>query len=191
MYTEGWKRLVYLLLFVVLCHPQSRPLTVFGRAWSEAGKSPADPTAARNEDSAKKARELFRQGTDLIGKDRFAAAIPLLRQAAELDPEAARIHHYLGYALWKTRQWSAASAEFDRALRLEPGNPYTQYFQARIAYSEGHLGRAIRLYEAAVASDDPVYDTYQRLGQAYSRQGELTKALDVTERALHQAPWDG
>jgi len=102
----------------------------------------------------------------LIEKDRFAAAIPLLRQAADLDPQEARIHHYLGYALWKTRQWSAASAEFETAHKLEPGNPYTEYFQARIAYSEGHLDRAVQLYEAAVASGNPVFDTYQRLGQA-------------------------
>ena len=69
----------------------------------------------------------------MIEKDRFAAAIPLLRQAADLDPQEARTHHYLGYALWKTRQWSAASAEFETAHKLEPGNPYTEYFQARIA----------------------------------------------------------
>jgi len=127
----------------------------------------------------------------LIEKDRFAAAIPLLRQAADLDPEAARIHHYLGYALWKTRQWSAASAEFETALKLEPGNPYTEYFQARIAYSQGDVDRAIQLYEATIASGNPVFDTRQRLGQAYLRKGKLTKALDATQQTLQQTPWDG
>src|SRR6266567_3784748 len=190
MYAEGW-RPVYVLLFVAMCCPQSRRFWASGKDRSQVDNSATHPTSARNEDSTKRARELFRQGADLIEKDRFAAAIPLLRQAADLDPQEARIHHYLGYALWKTRQWSAASAEFEAAHKLEPGNPYTEYFQARIAYSEGHLDRAVQLYEAAVASGNPVFDTYQRLGQAYSRQGELTKALDVTRLALQQAPWDG
>ena len=191
MYAEGWRRPVYVLLFVAMCCPQSWRFWAFGRDRSQVDNSAAHATSARNEDSTKRARELFRQGADLIEKDRFAAAIPLLRQAADLDPQEARIHHYLGYALWKTRQWSAASAEFETAHKLEPGNPYTEYFQARIAYSEGHLDRAVQLYEAAVASGNPVFDTYQRLGQAYSRQGEHTKALDVTRLALQQAPWDG
>ena len=149
MYAEGW-RPVYVLLFVAMCCPQSRRFWASGKDRSQVDNSATHPTSARNEDSTKRARELFRQGADLIEKDRFAAAIPLLRQAVDLDPQEARIHHYLGYALWKTRQWSAASAEFETAHKLEPGNPYTEYFQARIAYSEGYLDRAVHLYEAAL-----------------------------------------
>src|SRR2546428_2697187 len=111
MYAEGWRRRVCLLLFVAMCCPQGRQPSAFVRNWSQVGKTPDDSTSVRNEDSASRARELFRQGAALIEKDRFAAAVPLLRQAAGFDPEAAPIHHYLGFALWETQPMSGPAAE--------------------------------------------------------------------------------
>src|SRR5437773_10629569 len=65
MYAEGW-RPVYVLLFVAMCCPQSRRFWAFGRDRSQVDNSAAHPTSARNEGSTKRARELFRQGADLI-----------------------------------------------------------------------------------------------------------------------------
>jgi Flp pilus assembly protein TadD len=134
--------------------------------------------------------DLFLHAAALIEKEQFSAAIPVLQKAAALAPNEARIHHYLGYAFWKAGEWRAATTEFDQALKLEPNNPYTEYFQARIAYSMNHLNQAIALYEAVIASGNPVFDTYQRLGQSYFRKGNSVKALEVTQVALEQTPWD-
>src|SRR3989442_11490713 len=104
MYAEGWRRRVCLLLFVAMCCPQGRQPSAFVRNWSQVGKTPDDSTSVRNEDSASRARELFRQGAALIEKDRFAAAVPFLRPAAELGPEGAPIHPALRYSPWETPQ---------------------------------------------------------------------------------------
>src|SRR2546428_13314938 len=98
MYAEGWRRRVCLLLFVAMCCPQGRQPSAFVRNWSQVGKTPDDSTSVRNEDSASRARELFRQGAALIEKDRFAAAGSLLRPAAELCPEAGLNHHDLRHS---------------------------------------------------------------------------------------------
>src|SRR5439155_9481282 len=95
MHAEGWRRPVHVLLFVAMCCPQSWRFWAFGRDRSQVDNSAAHPTSARNEGSTKRARELFRQGVDLIEKDRFAAAIPLLHKSADLVHQDARIHHYL------------------------------------------------------------------------------------------------
>jgi tetratricopeptide (TPR) repeat protein len=144
---------------------------------------PADVTGA--------ASDLFQQAADLIEKEQFSAAIPLLQKAVILAPNEGPIHHYLGYALWKTHEWNGATAEFEKALKLDPNDPYTKYFQARIAYSQNQVDRAIHLYEEVINSDRPIFDTYQRLGQAYLRKGDLAKALETTQAALQQTPWDG
>lgn len=141
--------------------------------------------------SARTAEELFQQAADLIEKDQYSKAIALLRRATSLAPSDARVHHYLGYALWKERQWSSATKEFEDALKLDPGNLYTRYFLGRIAYAEGATNRAIGFFEAVVAAGEPVHDTYQRLGQAYMRRGDFPKALEMMQQAVSQTPWDG
>lgn len=171
---------------------QSHSSVVMARTNASQQSKGGIPSAApRPTDVAGAAGDLFQRAADLIEKEQFSAAIPLLQKAAALAPNEGRIHHYLGYALWKTHEWNDATTEFDRALKLEPNNPYTKYFQARIAYSQNHVDRAIYLYEAVNASGSPVFDTYQRLGQAYFRKGNLMKALETTQAALQQAPWDG
>jgi tetratricopeptide (TPR) repeat protein len=93
--------------------------------------------------------------------------------------------------LWKHNQVDAGAAEFEKALKLDPGNVHTEYFLGRIAYAQGDTGRAIQFYEAIVASGTPLYDTLQQLGPAYFKNGNLPKALETTQEALRQTPWDG
>jgi tetratricopeptide (TPR) repeat protein len=151
----------------------------------------SSPRTAQESSVSANPAELFTQAAELINKDRPGAAIPLLRKALQLAPREGRIHHYLGYALMKVGQQAEARKEFEEALKLEPDNPYTQYFLAQMLYSENRVDQAIRLYEKILASGEPLYDTYQRLGQAYARKGELAKAQEMTQQAIRQTPWDG
>ena len=135
--------------------------------------------------------ELFKKSVGLIETDRASEAIPLLRRAIELAPNHGRLHHYLGYALLKERQLPAAQKEFETALKLEPGNVYSEYFLAQTLDAQGLRERALSLYEAIVASGNAIYDSYQRLGQAYARRKEFDKAIAMMQQALQQTPWDG
>ena len=156
--------------------PQSRP--------AESGQS-GEPTA-----SAANAQQLFDSASGLIRQSRFAEAARLLQQAAALSPQSPGIHHYFGYALWKQDNWAAAETEFRKAHQLDPKNPYTLYFLARIAQSTQRTEEAIRDYEAVLALGPAIYDTNQRLGQLYADRGELGKARDSIEAALKETPWD-
>ena len=97
----------------------------------------------------------------------------------------------MGYALWSSGKSEEAAAAFEKALELAPDNAYTMYFLGRIADSQGRINRAIGLYESAIASGNPVYDTYQQVGKGYLRQGQDQKALEATQLALQQKPLDG
>src|SRR3970040_851083 len=105
-------------------------------------------TSAQASTRLLQARELFQKASTLIEQDRIAEALPLLRQAAALQPDAGRIPHYLGYALWKQRKFTEAKAEFETALKAEPENIYTMYFLGRIAQANGNFDRARQHYEA-------------------------------------------
>ena len=53
------------------------------------------------------------------------------------------------------------------------------------------MDQAIKFFESVLATGEPVFDTYQRLGQAYLRKGEHAKAQDMLQQAPEQTPWDG
>jgi len=149
------------------------------------------PPGSRGNAQIGEAEQLFRQAADLIDKDRPGAAIPLLRRALELAPNEGRIHHYLGYALMKSSQLPAAQKEFEIALKLEPGDVYSEYFLAQTLDMQGFREQALALYERILSSGNVIYDTYQRLGQAYARKKEYDKAVAMLQQALQQTPWDG
>ena len=178
------------LLLVALLVSQSELLTLAQNSQNSAGNQQAGPSSAQRNTASKNASELFQDAVSLIEKDQANAAIPLLRRAARLDPKQARIHHYLGYALWKGEHLDLAEREFQEALRIEPGNPYSKYFLARI-YSHGQLERAVELYEEITSSGKAILDSYQRLAQVYFNKGELKKALEKTQLALRDSPLDG
>ena len=149
------------------------------------------PPGSRGNIPVGEVEQLFRQAADLIEKERPAAAIPLLRRALALAPNEGRIHHYLGYALMLDSQLPAAQNEFETALKLEPGDVYSEYFLARTLDMQGFRERALALYEQILASGNVIYDTYQHLAQAYARRREFAKAVTMLQQALQQTPWDG
>jgi len=134
---------------------------------------------------------LFEKANILIKEKHYSEAASLLRSAVKLAPDQANLHHYLGYALWKLDHWKQAQAEFEKAHALDPKDPYTCYFLARIAASLGQIDRSISYYDKVLQLGPAIYDTNQRLGQAYLDEGKLEKARVRIEAALRQTPWEG
>jgi tetratricopeptide (TPR) repeat protein len=128
---------------------------------------------------------------ELIQKNDFSSASTLLQRAVALAPTDANVHHYLGYALLRTEQVSAAKKEFETACRLNPENSYSEYFLAFIAFSQANFNQAAYLFERLVASGHPVYDTRKQLSLAYMHLGNLSKAMTTVQIALQETPWDG
>jgi tetratricopeptide (TPR) repeat protein len=141
-------------------------------------------------DSTTDAKQLLDAAASLIGQSRYAEAVTVLEKAQAIAPSVASIHHYLGYALWKQDQWTSAQAEFEKANHLDPSNPYTLYFLARIAQSTGRLGESIRYYEGILRLGPAIYDLNQRLGQLYLDHGDYDKARQYIEAALKETPWE-
>lgn len=147
-----------------------------------AGKESGNPATAQ---------ALFAQAAALIKEKHYSDATPLLRSAVKLAPDQANLHHYLGYALWKLDRWNQAQVEFEKAHALDPKDPYTCYFLGRIAASLGQTDGAINYYKAVLQLGPAIYDTNQRLGQAYLDKGDLELARTRIEAARKGTPWDG
>lgn len=177
---------VYFCLFSVVTTARQNDNPSEAITTSSSVQQPSSPAAQLSSE----VQNLFDTASGLISQSRFREAAELLRKAEAQAPKSAAVHHYLGYAMWKQDQWSGADKEFQRAHELDPQNPYTLYFLARIAQSNGQPRAAIRYYGDILQLGAPLYDTSQRLGQLYFDQGELGKAREQIETALKQTPWD-
>ena len=186
----GWRRKGLILLVLVPCSfGDVVPMVRGDQGAGQASQQAAADTAPS--DPYRQAVRYLEEAKVLIEKEQFQRAVDLLRKSVVLAPQDGAIHHHLGYALWGLRQFGPAAGEFETALRLDSSNFYARYYRARIAYAQGELDRAIRLYEEVAASEAPVFDTLRRLSQAYLRKGETTQALRITREAVRHAPWDG
>jgi tetratricopeptide (TPR) repeat protein len=137
-----------------------------------------------------RAARLFHEAKALFTDNQFSKAVPVLREAAKVAPNDPVIHQYLDYALWKEDRYKEAGEEFAEARRLDPKNAYTLYFLGRVFEAQSQTDASIHSYESEFGLGTPVYDTYQRLTEAYLRRGESKKALDLVQRALQMTPWE-
>lgn len=96
------------------------------------------------EDPRENVYELYRSGTALIDAgDHHAAVIPLSR-ARDLYPEHASVREALGRALFHTRRFGEAAAEFDAVVQRSPTNDFALFCLGRCLQMLGRHREACR-----------------------------------------------
>lgn len=85
--------------------------------------------------------ELYRRD----GRD--ADVLAVLREGLVAVPGNASLHHVIGLALVREKQFPAALSALARAAREDPSNPRYLYVYAIAESSSGHRDRALRLLE--------------------------------------------
>ena len=128
------------------------------------------------------------------GAERFEQAAEAYEEAvARLGPERTpwTLFYFRGIAYERTGQWEKAEADFNRALELEPEQPYVLNY---LAYSwieqERNLEEARKMLERAVSAlpdDGYIVDS---LGWVYYRLGRYGKAVESLEKAVALKPQD-
>jgi curved DNA-binding protein CbpA len=89
------------------------------------------------------ASDVFDHGFNLLMEEDFKAALPYISRAAEMAPEVARFHAYLGKALSiDSSQKFKAESEFQAAIKLEPENPMYRIMLAEFFVQYNLLKRA-------------------------------------------------
>jgi non-specific serine/threonine protein kinase len=109
------------------------------------------------------------------------------RKALELDPELAEAHVARGITLSLGKRFVDAQAEFEAAIRQNPGLYEAYYFFARACFAEGRKEEAARLYEEAwrVRPDDYVAPSF--LASVYRGLGRTSEAHAMDQKALQAA----
>jgi TolB-like protein len=111
------------------------------------------------------------------------AALAAARRAVETDPGDALAHSALAYILGVQGNFAASEAEFDTALRLNPGDAEILALYSPWASTFGHSERGAEAADHAIRLD-PNYQVWQAwsFSAAYFAAGRFEDALRILER---------
>ncbi len=146
----------------------------------------ADPGLARAWAELASARML----SGALGADPAVALPPVLpsavteaRRAVEIDPGDAEAHAHLGWALGFQGDFGPSEAEFDTALRLNPGDAEILAGYANWSVTFGHPERGAEAADHAIRLN-PSYPPFQAysFSYAYFSAGRYEDTLRVLER---------
>ena len=165
---------------------QSAPAVKPGPRTCAAAPEPL--AAPSGEDPILDALSHYARGRILMGDQNHIQAAKELRQAADLAPEVQRIRLYLGLALYDSGNVAAALEALDVALRMDPKDPMTLFYRARVAGSQGDQKTSLDLLKRLVAAA-PKKSPFRILGlyyqaKAYQEQGEADAAIVAYEELL-------
>ncbi len=128
--------------------------------------------------------------SELLGKGRYEAAIPIWRKALALDPEDARTHNSLGVALARTGNIQEAVRHYEKAIALSPDYPDPHNNMGAVLAGEGRLDEAIAHFRKAVEISADYGEAHTNLGAMLAQQGRLDEALPHLKKAVAEQPQD-
>ncbi|MBU0545346.1 MAG: tetratricopeptide repeat protein [Proteobacteria bacterium] len=82
-----------------------------------------------------------------LGTKNYAEAIPLYKEYLAKQPDSALGHSKLGFAYLKTGRLDESIAEFETALKNEPGEPYSTYYLGLAFLNKENYEKAIEVWQ--------------------------------------------
>ncbi|MBU2214053.1 tetratricopeptide repeat protein [Patescibacteria group bacterium] len=116
-------------------------------------------------------------------QNKLEEAFEVLREGLKYG-EHSLLELYVGYVYAKAGQVSDAKDRFLSASQMDPINPEPLFALGSLYEKTGEPGRAIPLYEQAIALDDSYVIVRARLGLLYLDEGREEEAREQFEAAL-------
>jgi tetratricopeptide (TPR) repeat protein len=154
-----------------------------------------DELKAMAEENAKRIDALVTLGDLLRGHKRFVESVDAYDRALsrinQLDRRHWNVLYSRGISLERSNQWERAEADLQKALELNPDQPYVLNYLGYSWADKGmHLDRARRMLERAVSlrpTDGYIVDS---LGWLFYRIARFREAVQHLERAVELKPQD-
>ncbi len=138
----------------------------------------------------RKARSLTFEGVFFVRQGRLENGLPLLKQAARLDPDNAEAHYHLGIALGQSGKARSGVDHLEAAVRLDPNKVDARYSLAKIRAEQGRLEEAVNLYARILAIRPRFAEARYLLGQVLVRLGRFDEAIREFREVLEFDPDD-
>jgi hypothetical protein len=106
------------------------------------------------------------------------------------SPLKARPHNYLGTTYFKKQRFEEASAEYLKAIALNPRYAVAQFNLCLLKAQLGNAGEAVTACTAAIDLDPSFGPAHDQLGILYGQQGRYDESLTEFRTALRINPDD-
>jgi tetratricopeptide (TPR) repeat protein len=138
------------------------------------------------------AYEYFLRSRFLMSTNNHRKAIEMLTKSVEIDPNNALAWAYLARAYHinalqfsgDRRELSAAEADYDQALELDPELPQARLMKAKLFTETGRVEQSVPLLLELLKSNPNIADAHWELSYAYRYAGLLNESIEEGERAL-------
>lgn len=125
---------------------------------------------------------LYRQKDETYRQEALDASARALKCCDTAEGHTAR-----GVALWLSRDYEAADAEFRKALELNPDLYEALWLYGRLAHERGDYPKAAELWQRAATVNSADYQAAMLLPQAFIAMQQPGKAREWEELALARA----
>jgi len=105
-------------------------------------------------------------------------------------PGDIRGHALLGWALYETKRYDDAVQEFERALAINPGDPYVEVNLAKIYAYQKKTDKALELFKKGMPRSEPDAVTSYWYATALKDAGRLPEAESNIRKAIQLDPKD-
>jgi tetratricopeptide (TPR) repeat protein len=127
-------------------------------------------------------------GTYYLEMGRFQDAERTLKAGAERIPDDGDLWGNLGVARLELNRPADAEASLDRALALDPGNPWWRTTRANALARSDRAEAAIEALNALLTDRPDWIEAYNALAMIQADRGRMAEAIATLERALRVAP---
>lgn len=124
---------------------------------------------------------------ELIEQGRLADAIPVMTEAAALQPNHGRLHTDLGGLYVETGQYAEALEPLRRALEINPRIAIAHWRLGVALHALGDTGGAVSALEKAVELRPDLSDAHFRLAVLYRDQGRRRDSIPFFRNAARLA----
>ena len=131
---------------------------------------------------------VLEHGMEALARGRYAKALPLLRQAAQADPDSATAQGNLGVALWHAGELNDAAEAFRRAAALSANDPRALAFLGHVATQLGDWSRAADALALALNEDPHSPSLLTSQARVQRQLGEADTARSLLHKALESDP---
>ncbi len=126
---------------------------------------------------------------ELARKNQLAAALAVLGQALEEDPENGPSFAQLAKIDFSRGDVAKAQEEIAKALRGDPYNPDYLYVRGKVLESTDPAA-ALEAFQQTVLVNPKESDAYFEMGEVYLRIGERNRAAEALRKAVQLSPDD-
>ncbi len=137
---------------------------------------------------SKSKEELLEEGVKNLESENYSAALVLLNNALEKDPNFVPARYQLGKLFLETEKYDRAEKEFQKVLRQNPANLEIHLDLARVFLATNQPEKAREQVESYLAVQTSNSEAFLLLGRSLFHQREWQKSREAFEKALELNP---